>query len=313
MELFLFILIAAAIILVLLFTFGFFCFLYLLHRSNNERPDRQKPINTAGYGEHEEKIKKAFAEYDATHKQICSTTSKDGLTLFASFIPAKEKTDKLIIAFHGYRSSAKADFSPVFRQLLDNGYSLLLVDQRAHGRSDGTYIGFGALEKDDAFRWCNYATERFGQNVKIYLYGTSMGAATVTMAAGSYLPSTVKGVIADCGFSSPLEIVEHVFKNKKKIPPYPILYFVNFWTRLIAGYNLKKHSSEKAIKKSRLPFLIIHGSEDSFVPTEMSRSIYKARTENTRLVIVDGAAHVRSHLVNEQLYIAEIVKFIENN
>ena len=313
MGFFLYAVIAAAVIFVLLFALGYGCFLYSFTRRKSERPDSTAPINTAKYKEHEEKVKRAISEYDQTEKQTFSITSRDGLKLYASYIPTKEPTDKLIIAFHGYRSSARADFSPIFKKLLNNGYSLLLVDQRCHSRSDGKYIGFGVLERLDVCDWASFAADRFGADTKIYLYGVSMGAASVTMSSTLTLPKNVRGIIADCGFSAPYAIVKHVLRNHKKIPPYPTAYFINIWTNLLAGYDLKKASSIKAIKQSSLPLLLIHGAEDRYVPTEMSRIVYNARPKNTRLVIVEGARHARSHLVNETLYLEEIVKFIENN
>ena len=312
MRFFFYAMLLSGIIFILLFLLGYVCFLYSFVRKKSEYPDKQKPIDTDKYKQYAEKMKNAIAEYDKAEKQVCVITAKDGIRLYGSFIESKKKTDKLIIAFHGYRASAKKDFSPTFRQLLDNGISLLLVDQRAHGRSEGKYVGFGVLESDDVVRWCYYATERFGQNTKIYLYGISMGAASVTMAAASRLPSTVKGIIADCGFSSPFEIVKHVLKNRKRIPPYPTAFFINIWTKLLAGYDLKELTAKDAISQSDLPFLLIHGAEDRYVPTEMSRIIYNARPQNTTLLIVKDAKHARSHLVNEEIYLRSIIEFVNS-
>ena len=41
------------------------------------------------------------------------------------------------------------------------------------------------------------------KNKDIFLCGISMGCATTLMAAGLDLPDNVKGIIADCGFTSP--------------------------------------------------------------------------------------------------------------
>lgn len=303
------ILIIAALIFVLSIALGYACFLYSFVRRKCERADYKHPKSTAKYGEHEEKVKKAIAEYDSRAKEDISIISKDGLRLYASYIEPENKTEKLVIAFHGYRSSARADFSPVFRKLLDNGCSLLLVEQRCHRRSEGKYIGFGVLEAEDVALWCDHATARFGKDTRIYLYGVSMGAASVTMASHG-LPPSVKGIIADCGYSSPRAIVTHVLKNEKKIPTFPTVSIIDFLLRIFAGYSLRDNSSTEAIKKSSLPFLIIHGALDRYVPTEMAHEIYNARPENTELLIVDGAKHARSHLVNEELYLEKIIKFL---
>ena len=77
-----------------------------------------------------------------------------------------------------------------------------MTDARAHGKSEGEYIGFGVLDRFDAKKWIDYAIERFGENVNIFLHGESMGGATVLMAGGLNLPKNVKGIISDCPITS---------------------------------------------------------------------------------------------------------------
>ena len=85
-----------------------------------------------------------------------------------------------------------------------------LVDDRAHGRSDGHYIGFSFHDRYDCLTWANYLANRFGPDCRIFLHGLSMGAATVLSCSNSdHLPSQVKGIISDArlfqrlGSSSP--------------------------------------------------------------------------------------------------------------
>lgn len=110
-------------------------------------------------------------------------TSFDGLRLHAKFYAASERKAPVQIMFHGYKSSAERDFCGGLREGIDGGFNVLLVDQRAHGESEGKYLTFGVNERFDCLSWASYAAERFGNDVKIYLYGISMGAATVLMAS----------------------------------------------------------------------------------------------------------------------------------
>ena len=91
---------------------------------------------------------------------------------------------KVAICVHGYRSFGLYDIGPKARILRDAGYNLLIVDNRAHGMSEGKYIGFGNPDSYDIMKWCEFIKDRFGDNVEILLAGLSMGAATVLTTAG---------------------------------------------------------------------------------------------------------------------------------
>ena len=195
-------------------------------------------------------------------------------------------------------SSWARDFGAVAAFWLENHCNVLLVEQRAHGDSQGDYLGFGLLERSDCRQWAQWAD---GQNfgLPIYLAGVSMGSTTVLMAAGMEMPESVRGVIADCGFTSPRDIMMHVSKKN--------LHMNYTWLR---GWVMEKIFREKihtasdsystltAMKQTKLPILFIHGTEDRFVPIEMTYRNYRACTAQKRLVVVPGAGHAMSYYVD---------------
>ena len=110
-------------------------------------------------------------------------TSNDGLKLHGDIFYAEEKPRRIARCFHGYTSSAMSNAS--FASFLHKqGISCLLVDNRAHGNSEGQYIGFGVLDRYDCLKWMDFVKEKFGNEIDIMLYGVSMGGSTVLMAAG---------------------------------------------------------------------------------------------------------------------------------
>ena len=148
--------------------------------------------------------------------EFVSVTSYDGLTLWGRYYHLADGAP-LDIAFHGYRSAGLTDFCGGAEISREMGHNLLLIDQRAHGKSQGSTITFGIKERYDVLTWVDYALERFGKDTKILLYGISMGASTVLMASELPLPENVKGIVADCPYSSPTKIIRAVGR-KLRIP-----------------------------------------------------------------------------------------------
>jgi len=232
--------------------------------------------------------------------------SHDGLKLCGRFMNNGAK--RTLILFHGYRSRAFRDFSCVGEYYKGLGFNLLFVDQRAHGKSEGKYITFGVKERLDCVKWAEYVDERVGG--EIFLDGISMGASTVLMASGEKLPESVKGIIADCGFTSPGEIMLKVMEVDLKVKCRPLFHLIAQVVRLRAGFGIYECSTIDALKKNRLPVLFIHGTEDKFVPCDMTRRAYEACTAEKMLVLVEGAGHGASYLEDEARCKAALSSFL---
>ncbi len=238
--------------------------------------------------------------------------SRDGLTLHGDYIPANETSDTIAITFHGYTGSGLSDCASIASFFLKKGYDCLVVDNRAHGKSEGKYVGFGILDRYDCLEWIKYVTERFGSGKKIILYGVSMGASTVLMAAGSpQLSPDVKAIISDCAFTSPYDVFAHILKRDYHLPPFPVMNINDELCRKKAGYGFSDYSTLTAVKNTLCPILFIHGADDNFVPTWMSEKNYKACNSPKELLIVENAGHAASYYENVPLYEKTVSDFLE--
>lgn len=224
--------------------------------------------------------------------------SFDGLRLYGRIIPAQNAKGTIIL-FHGYHSYIEFDYSCVVKKYHDMGYNLLLTSQRSHGKSEGKYIGFGILERFDCASWAEYAKERFGKDLPIILEGLSMGASTVLMASALPLPENVRAIIADCGFTSPDEIMVHVVRQMH-LPYFPVVPLLRIYFRHFVHFDTKACSTVDALKKTTLPVLLIHGDADTFVPYSMSVRNDASCASPHELVTVTGAHHGQSYLVDHE-------------
>lgn len=231
--------------------------------------------------------------------------SFDNLKLHALFI--NNNTNKTIICVHGYKTKdGLYDFGMSARFLNSLGYNLLFVDNRAHGLSQGKYIGFGVLDSIDVNSWVDYLVANMNQET-IILYGMSMGAATVMNAQNN----KVKAIIADCGFASGYDEVAYQIKKMYHLPPFPIIPISNILLKLLAHYSLKDKEAYKSIKNYKNNLLIIHGSKDHFVPTSDAYKIFDNATCKKKLLIIKDASHAKSYLKDTELYEQTIREFLD--
>ena len=216
----------------------------------------------------------------------------------------------LMIQFHGYRGNALREFANGYQLAQKLGFNVLLVDQRAHGKSGGHTITFGIWERKDCKAWAWYAKSAFGENTPILLSGVSMGAATVLMASDLPLPDNVVGILADCPYSSPVDIILKVASDRKY--PSKLVYpFLYLGARLFGRFDIKETSAVKAAANSKLPILLIHGEDDRFVPCEMSRLIAK-KCSTAKLHTFPNAGHGLSYTSDPDRYEAICYRFLSS-
>ena len=257
-------------------------------------------------------IEERRARLLAKHHEEIYLESFDGLRLHATWFPAEEETEitKAAICFHGYSSCGMNDYVGLSDYYLRKGYSMLIVDERAHGKSQGEYIGFGCLDRKDALCWIYWVIGRCGGQTQIILHGISMGAATALMTTGLTLPVQVKGVISDCAFTSPKAVFSHVLRSMYHLPAFPMIQIADYVNRKKAGYGLDECNAAREVKKAKIPALLIHGSADTFVPCRMCDEIYENYASAKTKLIVEGAAHAESYYKDMDAYEKAMNEFL---
>ena len=240
-------------------------------------------------------------------------TADDGTLLSAQYCHEADDAPTAII-MHGYRATAMRDTMGLIVLCKKLGFNLLMPDQRAHGRSGGRSITMGTRERYDARAWAYWASVRSYGKSSIFLMGVSMGAATVLLASGLDLPDNVRGIIADCGYSSIRDICRTCLpKYLPHVPVGPGYAVGKAGAELFAHFDPDTIDCRKAVAHSNVPILFIHGSADDFVPCSMSRENYAACTSEKELLIIPGATHAMCYYYDTPAYTKAVTDFLKKH
>lgn len=292
------------LILLVFTTLLYGVYLYAFGRGKPGAPSSAPPGEQ--YKLYRDEIKKRSKEMTDTPNEEVTIRSRDGLTLKGSYYQFNE-AGPLAIFFHGYRSTGVRDFCGGFSFYRDQGFNLLVVDQRSIGRSEGRAITFGIRERWDCLEWANYAAKRWPEK-SILLLGISMGGATVLMASDLPLPPQVKGILGDCPFSSPKDILCSVAAGMG-LPPRLAYAFLKLSARLFGRFDLDESTAADALSRTTLPVILIHGEADEYVPCEMSLKCFEACSGPVRLLTVPGAEHGLSFFTDQEGYAMAVSGF----
>lgn len=246
----------------------------------------------------------------ATKKHLYMMSSDNKLRLDANYIK-NNNSKKTVIILHGYMNNkdGMGEYAALFHSL---GYNVLLPDARGHGQSQGNYVGYGWMEKDDVKKWIQKLLKD-NPKQEIVIFGVSMGGATTMMTSGLKLPSQVKAFIEDCGYTNAKNEIEHeaqAIYSMPTFPRFPLVEILSGITRLRAGYFLGDADSIKMLKHNTKPMLFIYGAKDTFVPTEMVYKNYRASRGPKQLWVVPGASHAKSFATHPHEYKAKIKAFL---
>lgn len=297
--------IAAAFTLII----SYITYRFAFFNSNRVPDDPHRIPNGPKYDCLKDEIHELIDSTLAIPYERVSIRSRDGLKLSAKFYRTAPG-NRVAILMHGWHGIAERDFAGGVQAHLEKGDNVLLVDERAHNRSEGHTITFGVKERYDCLDWIEYVQRTFGGDTPIVLHGVSMGAAVVMMAADLGLPENVKGIIADSGYTSPKAIICKVVKDRK-INPRIAWPFLKTGARLFGHFDPEDADTTKSLQRNRLPLLIIHGTGDDFVPFEMGEANYNATRGPRFMTKVTGAPHVMAYMYDKKLYFEKLDEFYQ--
>ena len=288
---------------------GSFFYLFALRRKRRRKRKTAAPAKPAEKTSSAPKTFRMDRDWlRKTEQEDVYLTSRDSLRLHAYLLPQGD-CRRFVVVCHGYRAHA-ASTAHYARHFYEMGFSLLLIDARAHGESEGKSIGMGWPERLDVLDWIAELNRRYDAP-RIVLFGVSMGGATVLNAAGEALPENVKCVISDCGYVSLKGEFLYQLRRFYHLPGL-FLYLSDPLCRLLAGYSpLRDGDGCAQLTRCKRPVLLIHGAADDFVQPEMLNRAWAALPRPKEKLIVPGAGHAESALVDPARYWEAVDSFLK--
>ena len=307
-------LILFAVLVIALFAIGFYVFTTVFDMKYKAKENNDPNFLDSEADMMRPTARRLYANRSALHEEFTNlpfkeleVTSFDGLKLRGYLLEGNP--EEVVICVHGYKSDMASDFSDKAKIYRDRGTTVLFLNDRAHGKSEGRYLGFSELDRFDVAKWVDKINSMY-KNPRIYLHGVSMGGATVIHCAHMNLKN-VCGIIDDCGFNSILGISKALIVDMYHIPYFPIGYIAWFWARVLNHVNFNTSIGEECVRRSNVPILFIHGKKDYFVPTWMSESLYKACTAPKEIHLIEDCGHAAAYLCAPEEYTAAVNRMLD--
>ena len=296
------------LVLVLGISYGLFRFGFYIPKNGHINPH---DFNMGGsqYDGLEEIIDAKIVEMEAEPWENVEITSYDGLKL-KGYLLINDVNKPFMLFMHGYHGCWQWDGYGTYRIAKDKGYNLLMVDERAHGKSDGTVTCFAKKEQYDCLKWVDFLRDRFGYDQKLIISGVSMGCSIVLMAAAKASKGKVDGIIADCGFASAPAMIKKACRDMK-LPEKIFVPLAYLGGKIYGNLTVTGETVEDCVKQIDVPVIFIHGTSDSIVPFENLDILYNACGSKDKIrLVVEGSDHAVCAVYNYEAYKAGIEELL---
>lgn len=209
------------------------------------------------------------------------------------WMKAQQPDAKVLLYLHGngINIGANVGHANRFHQL---GFSVLLIDYRGYGLSEGVFPNENRVYEDAVVAWNYLLKEQQISPSKIFIYGHSLGGAVAIDLAVKHPEAA--GLIVESSFTSIQDMV--AYRNLFRI--FPINLLLN-----------QRFESIKKVPKLQTPVLFIHGTVDTTVPSFMSQQLYQAAPEPKQILLVPAADHNNVAVVAGGEYLQLIKSFVQ--
>ena len=223
-----------------------------------------------------------------TRGEDVALTTSDGVGIHGWWYEVDEGAP-VVLFFHGNAGDISGR-TPIALGLIEEGFSVLLLEYRGYGGSDGSPTEEGLYE--DGRAGYDFALSRAGSPDRVVIHGRSMGGAVAARIAAE---KEVGALILESAFTSLVDVGKAVYPL---IPSFLL-------TRLRGLY-----ATQDAVRKVEAPVLIVHGTEDEIVPVRMGLALLESASEPKEWYGIEGAGHNDTFYMGGEEYFQRIGTFV---
>ncbi len=234
-------------------------------------------------------------------------SARDGENLSALWFD--NTSSHTVLLAHGFKASAYSNFCMQAKFFWEQGFNILMIDQRAHSFSGGKAVTFGLIEQYDIEMWLKWLKGNTNSE-HITAYGISMGSASIAYLSSKIDRTLLDNMILDCGFTSPCSQMENVAKERN-IPWRIMLPLVGLFSILMLKADLKE-SVSSSLSKTEIPALFLHGTADSVVDPSHSEINFNCCASEKDILFVENADHTTAFSLGGHALREKIIEFIDN-
>jgi pimeloyl-ACP methyl ester carboxylesterase len=239
-------------------------------------------------------------------------SSFDGTLISGIRLVPKTANGHIILVCHGLAHDKYSGVRYV-QYLLQEGYTLVLIDFRNHGRSEGKITTYGFYEKRDLLGVIHYLRES-GFNGRIGILGASMGASIALLTAGDC--EEITALVLDSPFSSLKRISTEWASQMTRCPEAVLQLSIRLaycWLYLAYRFWVPEIEPAAVAKRLRCPVFLIHGEADKKIASYHSRAIYENLPAEKDIWVVEDAGHLEAYLTHAQEYEQRVLAFFQKN
>ena len=192
------------------------------------------------------------------------------------------------------------------------GFSVLVVDPRGHGWSDGKYNTVGFEESKDQKAWARFLQEKYGIENLVF-HGICIGAAGGMLAITSEdCPSCVKALVTEGMYPNFWQSMRnHIIERKRLM--FPIMQCIDMWFKHYTGHSMRKGPID-VIGKMEKPLLMFQSKEDPYSTPAYAQKMYDlCPSEHKTLRYFETGGHSQLRPLHTQEYDAAITAFLQEN
>jgi uncharacterized protein len=238
---------------------------------------------------------------------------EDGFRIAALLLQPGRSNGHAVLVCHGLAHNKNSGIRFV-QYLLREGYTLLALDFRNHGDSDGSVTTYGYFEKQDLLAAVDFLQSLPGFAGRIGVLGASMGASIALQAAAE--TDQIHGLVLDSPFAS-LRRLTYEWANQVTHLPDSVLHLpmnlAYLWMQMFEHCRVQDVEPAEQVRQVECPVLLIHGSEDQKIPMHHSRDIFENAPREKDLWIVDGAGHLGAFLKHPGEYEHRVLQFFSRH